>query len=78
LVSHLLAPCAAAQVTCAEIRAVMTAAEDDFGAFEGERSARTQITFALPRAETCTLEYEFDSIFSCLFVFKRRCLRRRR
>ena len=56
----------------------MTAAEDDFGAFEGERSARTQITFALPRAETCTLEYEFDSIFSCLFVFKRRCLRRRR
>jgi len=65
------APCAAAQVTCAEIKTVIAAAEDDFSAFEGEKISEDfyKSKYALPRAETCTLEYEFDSIFSCLFVF---------
>jgi hypothetical protein len=66
----LFAPCAAAQVTCAEIKTVMTAAEDDFSAFEGEKISEDyyKSTYALPGAENCTLDYGFDSIFSCLYV----------
>ena len=65
------APCAAAQVTCAEIKTVIAAAEDDFEAFEGEKISEElyKSTYALPGAQYCTVGFEFDSIFSCLFVF---------
>jgi hypothetical protein len=67
----LLAPCAAAQVTCAEIKTVIAAAEDDFEAFEGEKISEDyyKSTYTLSGAENCSLDYDFDSIFSCLFVF---------
>jgi hypothetical protein len=66
-----IAPCAAAQVTCAEIKTVTTAAEDDFGAFEGEEIDDDiyKSTYSLPGAQSCTLDFEFDSIFSCMFVY---------
>jgi hypothetical protein len=66
----LLAPGAAAQVTCAEIKTVIAAAEDDFEAFEGEEVDDDvyKSTYTLPGAENCTLDYSFDSIFECLFV----------
>jgi hypothetical protein len=65
------APCAAAQVTCTEIKTVIAAAEEDFDAFEGEKISEDyyKSTYKLPGAEGCSLDYEFDSVFSCLFVY---------
>ena len=66
-----LAPSAFAQVTCAEVNRVTTSGLDDFGDIEGEEieDGLYKTSYWIAGAQECGLEFDFDSIYSCLWTF---------
>ncbi len=66
-----LAPAAHAQVTCAEIGRVAAAAPDEFEDIAGEEIEDDlfKASYTLSGATECTVEYSFDTVYSCLWLY---------
>jgi hypothetical protein len=66
-----LAPAAYAQVTCSEISRLNASGLDDFDDIaEDEIDDEVYDTsFTLGGADECSIDYAFDSIYACLWVF---------
>ena len=66
-----LAPAAHAQVACSEITRVTKSAPDDFEDLKGEEIEDDlfKAKFNLAGASECTVEYSFDTVYSCLWVY---------
>ena len=66
-----LAPAAYAQVMCSEISRVSNAAMDEFEDITGAEIEDDlyKATFSIAGATECTVEYSFDSVYSCLWVY---------
>lgn len=65
------APAAHAQVSCSEVSAVIGYADDDFESISGDEvdDDLYEATYALNGSQECTVDYAFDSVYSCLWVF---------
>ncbi|CAM9988725.1 unnamed protein product, partial [Phaeothamnion confervicola] len=66
-----LAPSAHAQVTCSEVSQLNAYGLDDFDAIAGEEidDELYKTSYALPGAIDCSIDYGFDSIYTCTWVF---------
>jgi hypothetical protein len=66
-----LAPAAYAQATCAAINNLTAHAFDDFEAIVGDEIDEEYYyaTVNLDGASECTIDYDFDSIYTCMWVF---------
>jgi hypothetical protein len=66
-----LAPAAYAQVSCSEIASLNAYGLDDFDDIAEEEIEEDyyDASFRLSGAEECTVDYAFDSVYSCLWVF---------
>lgn len=67
-----LAPAAYAQVSCSEVRRVIEESEYDFDEITGAKIEEDyyKATFSLSGADECTIDYEWDSIYSCGFQYQ--------
>ena len=68
----ILAPAAYAQATCSEIVRINSEALEDFDAIAGEEIEGDlyEASVWLSGAGDCNIDYEFDSIYSCLYQFE--------
>jgi hypothetical protein len=66
-----LAPAAYAQVTCSEVSRLIEYAKDDFDDITGEEidDDYYKASYSLPGAAECTVDYNFDSVYYCLWVY---------
>lgn len=66
-----LAPAANAQVSCSDINRINTEGLDDFGGITGEEidDEHNKATYKLSGADDCSLNYEWDSVYSCGYQF---------
>jgi hypothetical protein len=66
-----LAPAAHAQVTCSEVNRLIEYSKDDFDEIAGEEVDDDfyKATYTLAGAAECTVDYAFDSVYGCLWVY---------
>jgi hypothetical protein len=66
-----LGSAANAQVSCSEINRINTESLDDFEGISGEEidDENYKATYKLSGADDCSLNYEWDSIYSCGYQF---------
>lgn len=66
-----LAPVAHAQVTCSEMIRVTDYSKDDFDDILGEEidDEFYEATYTLAGATECTLDFGWDSVYACLWVY---------
>ena len=66
-----LAPAAHAQVICSEIDRVSKSAPGDFKDLKGQETEDDlfRAKYSLPGARECTLEYSFDTTYSCVWTY---------
>jgi len=66
-----LAPAAYAQISCSEVRKIIADAEDDFDGITGAKIEEDfyKATYNLTGAQECTVDNEFDSIYSCGYQY---------
>lgn len=66
-----LAPAAHAQVTCSEMGRVAEYSKDDFDDIIGEEvdDDYYKATYAFSGAAECTLDFGWDSVYSCLWAY---------
>jgi hypothetical protein len=67
----LMTPAAYAQVTCSELNRINSEANDDFDGIAGDELDEDiyQATYTLSGSSGCTIDYTWDSIYSCEYQF---------
>jgi hypothetical protein len=72
LLALTLAPAAYAQVSCSDVSRLNAEALDDFDEIAGDEIDDDfyESTFRLGGAEECSVSYDWDSIHSCLWIYR--------